>query len=187
MMISVTELRGGRRFLIEGQPWEVIEYKHVKMGRGNANIKVKSKNLKTGAVLEKSFLNGSKVETIETERKALQYLYRDHDEYFFADPQTFEQSSLERKVLSGKERFLVEGSEVTFVMWDGAPLDIELPNSMVFEVAQTDPGVKGNSATNVFKPATMSNGLQVKVPLFVNIGDKVKVDTRNGEYQERAK
>jgi len=186
-MISVTELRAGKRFLIDGQPWEVLEYKHVKMGRGNANIKIKSRNLKTGAVLEKSFLNGSKVETVDTEKVVLQYLYRDKDEFYFASPTTYEQTSLNRNVLGGKEKFLVEGIEVTFVMWEGAPLDIELPNSMIFEVGQCDPGVKGNSATNVFKPATMTNGLQLRVPLFVNVGDKIKVDTRTGEYSERAK
>ncbi len=186
-MISVTDLRAGRRFLLEGSPWQVLEYKHTKMGRGSATIKIKAKNLKNGSVLEKSYINGAKVEPIETENKNLQFLYQDKNDYFFADAKTFEQVSLDREFLAGKEKFLKEGVEVLVLFWEGQPLDIELPNSMVFTVATTDPGVKGNSATNVFKPAVMENGLQVKVPLFVNVGDKIKVDTRSGEYLERAK
>jgi len=186
-MISVTDLRAGRRFLLEGDPWQVIEYKHVKMGRGSATIKIKARNLKTGSVLEKSFINGARVEPVETENKTLQFLYHDKNDYFFADSKTFEQVGLNKEFLAGRENFLKEGTEVVVLFWEGQPLDIELPNSMVFAVAQTDPGVKGNSATNVFKPAVMENGLQVKVPLFVNIGDKIKVDTRSGEYLERAK
>jgi len=186
-MISVTDLRSGRRFLLEGQPWEVLEYHHVKMGRGTANIKVKARNLRTGAVLEKSFINGAKVEPVETERRELQYLYREKEEYFFADPRTFEQISLSESLLGGKEKFLLEGAKVTILFWESEPLAIDLPTSLVFAVVKTDPGVRGNSATNVFKSAVLENGLEVKVPLFVNEGDRVKIDSRSGEYQERAK
>jgi len=184
-MISVTEMRAGRLFEENGEPYQVLEYKHTKMGRGTANIKLKTKNLITGAVTEKTFISGAKVELVETEVKMLQYLYRENEDYFFMDPQTFEQFNLEAKVLAGKEKFLKEEQTVKILFWREKPLSIELPITMVFTVTQAPPGIKGDSVNASFKPATLDNGLEVKVPLFVNVGDKIKVDTRTGEYVER--
>lgn len=184
-MIPVTELRAGKCFKIDSVPFQVLEYKHTKIGRGTANIKLKIKNLKTGAVTEKTFISGAKVEPIETELKMLQYLYRDGNNFYFMDPRTFEQFRLSLKMLAGKEKFLKEEEEVKVLFWEQQPLAIELPTKMIFEVVQTSPGIKGNSVTASFKPATLDNGFVVRVPLFINAGDKVKIDTRTGEYVER--
>ncbi len=186
-MISVTDLRAGTVFELDGRPLMVLEYKHTKMGRGTANIKVKVRDLETGSTGEKSFISGARVEPIDSQFKELQYLYRQGDEFFLLDPLTFEQMSLDRKVFNGLDQFLKEGLKVKVVFWRQKPLSVEIPNSLTYQVKETDPGARGNSATNVFKPATMDNGLKVKVPLFIKIGEKIRVDTRTGEYVERAK
>ena len=194
-MISVTELRAGRAFQIDGIPYQVIEYKHTKMGRGTANIRVKVRNLYDGTIVQKTFISGAKVEPIETQTRIVQYLYQQEEEFYFIDPRTYEQFSLAKPIMGGKEKFLKEGEEVKILFWSFAsaqdkediPLGIELPPKMEFIVAETGPGVKGDSVTASFKPATLDNGLVVRVPLFVNVGDKIKVDTRTGEYLERAK
>jgi len=155
------------------------------MGRGTANIKLKTKNLITGAVVDKTFISGAKVEPVETETKLTQYLYREGADYFFMDPRTFEQFSLSGKILAGKEKFLKEEQSLKILFWKEKPLAVEMPLNMIFVVTQTPPGVKGDSVNASFKPATLDNGLEVKVPLFVNEGDKIKVDTRTGEYVER--
>jgi len=184
-MIPVTEMRAGRLFEEDGQPYLVLEYKHTKMGRGTANIRLKVKNLLNGAVVDKTFISGAKVRPVETETKKLQYLYRENDSYFFIDPQNFEQFTLSAKNLGGKEKFLKEEEVVKILFWQGQPLAIEMPITLVFTVAQTSPGIKGDSVSASYKPATLDNGLVVKVPLFINTGDKIKVDTRTGEYVER--
>lgn len=202
-MISVTELRAERAFQIDGIPYQVIEYKHTKMGRGTANIRVKVRNLYDGTIVQKTFISGAKVEPIETQTRIVQYLYcaatssayPQEEEFYFIDPRTYEQFSLAKPIMGGKEKFLKEGEEVKILFWSFAgaqdkediPLGIELPPKMEFIVAETGPGVKGDSVTASFKPATLDNGLVVRVPLFVNVGDKIKVDTRTGEYLERAK
>jgi len=184
-MIPVTEMRAGRLFEENGEPYQVLDYKHTKMGRGTASIKLKVKNLISGAVIEKTFISGARVEPIETEMRTAQYLYKEGHDYFFMDPQSFEQFSLSEKILAGKEKFLKEEQMVKILFWEQKPLMVELPITMVFSVVQTSPGVKGDSVNASFKPATLDNGLEVKVPLFINVGDKIKVDTRSGEYLER--
>lgn len=186
-MISVTELRAGTAFELDGAPYRVLEYKHTKMGRGTANIRIKAKNLLTGAVGEKNFVSGAKVQEVELELKTYQYLYQDGENYFFADPRTFDQVSLAKSVVGDKGKYLREGGEVKILLWANRLLDLDLPVSMIFTVAQTAPGVRGNSVVASFKPATFDNGLSIKVPLFINEGDKIKVDTRTGEYLERVK
>jgi elongation factor P len=184
-MIPVTTMRAGRLFEENGEPYQVLDYKHIKMGRGTANIRLKVKNLKNGAVIEKTFISGAKVQPIETETKTAQYLYHDGLDYFFMETKTFEQFSLKDKILGGKEKFLQEGQEVKILFWGEQPLAVEIPLNLVFEVKQTSPGIKGDSVNASFKPATLDNGLEVKVPLFINVGDKIKIDTRTGEYLER--
>lgn len=186
-MISVTELRTGATFKMDDAPFRVIEYKHTKMGRGTASIRVRVCNLLTGAVVDKTFISGAKVEPIETEPRVLHYLYREDDEFKFIDPQTYEQVSLPRATLEGQEKFLKENEAVRVIFWEENPLAVELPITLIFQVAATPPGVKGDSVSASFKPATLDNGLETKVPLFINIGDKIKVDTRSGEYIERVK
>jgi elongation factor P len=186
-MISVTELRAGKTFQIAGVPYQVIEYKHTKMGRGTATIRVKVRQLADGSVGEKTFGSGAKVEPIETQFKTVQYLYREGENFYFMDPASFEQFSLSKKVFWGKEKFLKGLQVYKILFWDEQPLAVEFPLFMIFEVIQTSPGVKGDSVTGSFKPATLDSGLVVRVPLFIKPGDKIKVDTRTEEYQERIK
>lgn len=184
-MIPVTDLRAGKAFEVDGMPLIVIQYKHTKMGRGTASIKIKARNLKNGSIIEKTFISGAKVAPIETQLKKVQYLYQDEDDFCFMDPKTFNQFSLSSDLLDGQEKFLKEGEEFKILFWDDKPLSLELLTSMIFKIKETSPGVKGSSAVNSFKPAVLDNGLSLNVPLFINIGDKVKVDTRTGQYMER--
>lgn len=186
-MISVTELRAGTTFKVDNQLYQVIEYRHTKLGRGTANIKVKIRNLTSGAVVEKTFLSGNKVEPIDTMNKQLQFLYQNEENLHFMDPRSFEQFSLNKSILAEKCRYLKEGEEVKVLFYEEKPLSIELPISIIFEVVSAPPGVKGDTVSASTKPVTLDNDLVVRVPLFVNKGDKIKVDTRTGEYIERVK
>jgi len=186
-MISVTGLRAGTTFQIDSQPYVVLKYEHTKMGRGTANIKVKIKNLKSNTVLEKTFVSGAQVQEISTTKRKLQYLYQQGDNFCFMDPKNFEQFSLKKEVLGDQPEFLAEGTLVDVLFCEDVPLSIDLPPKLEFTVVETGPGVKGNSATNIFKPATLQNGLIIKVPLFVKSGERIMVDTRTGEYIERVK
>jgi len=186
-MITVQDLKSGTTFKMDGQPFIVLKYEHIKLGRGTATIKVRVKNLLTGSTLDKTFINSAKVEEISTNRRVLQYLYQDGSLYVFMDPKTYEQISLSGSVLEESVKYLKEGLTVNVLFWDERALGIDLPPKMEFTVATTDPGVKGNSATNVYKPAVLENGLSLKIPLFINVGDKIRVDTRTGEYVERVK
>lgn len=184
-MIPVTELRNGTTFQVEGEPFVVLKYEHTKLGRGKANIRVKIRNLLTGRVLEKTFISGAKVEPIQTQKKKMQYLYQEGENFYFIDPASFEQIAIPADLLGEQAKFLKEGRSVTVLFWEGRPLSVELPITMEFEVRETGPGVKGDTTARSFKPATLNNGIVVKVPLFIKVGDKIKVDTRSGEYIER--
>lgn len=186
-MIPVTDLRAGTTFLLDGQPWVVLKYEHIKMGRGGATIKVRAANLASGAVVDKTFSSGSTVESISTQKRHLQFLYSDLAGARFMDPRSYEQVEMAAGVLGAQANFLKEGIEVDVVFWGEKPLSVELPAKVTLEVAEAEPGVKGDSASNMYKGATLENGLQVKVPLFIKSGDKVSVDTRTGEYIERVK
>jgi elongation factor P len=184
-MIVVTELRAGTIFEESGNLLQVLSYEHIKMGRGSANIKVKVKNLRTGSTTDKSFINGAKVNDVAVPKRDLQYLYKDKDSAYFMNPQTFEQISIPLKVIDGEE-YLKEGENYSISFLDTEPLSLNLPPKVVLEISETAPGVKGNSATNVFKDAILENGLTVKVPPFIKTGDKVRIDTRTGAYTEKA-
>lgn len=200
-MISVTDLRAGAVFVDNNQLFKVLKYEHTKLGRGTATIKVKVKNLKTGSITEKSFISGARVEEASLTKKQTQYLYSETGSwkleagnqnvklknYVFMDPVTFEQFAISEEKISEEAKFLQEGMMVSMLFYGDEPLSLELPVKMDFKVIQADPGVKGNSATNIYKDAVLKNGLKIKVPLFVKEGDMVKVDTRTGEYVERAK
>lgn len=187
MALNVTELRNGTFFREGNNILQVLTYEHVKMGRGSGTIKVKVKNLKTGSVLEKSFITGARVDEADVEKQKAQFLYRDGDSFNFMDPTSFEQFSISSQVIGDSAKYLKDGLEVILIVSDSEVLGLELPMSLVYEIAETGPGEKGNTVSNVYKEATLDNGLVVKVPMFMNVGEKVKVDTRTGEYVERVK
>lgn len=185
-MIPVNELRKGEVFKEDGQPFTVVEYRHVKMGRGNAVIKIKAKNLKNGSVLEKSFLSGSAVEEADVEKIKVQYLYKSGAKYAFMDNQTFETIELSKDFLGDDIYYLKEGAIYQILNFESSPVGLELPLSLPLRVSETGSGFKGNSVSNVMKVAVMETGLTTNVPNFINEGEMVKIDTRSGDYVERA-
>ncbi|MCL4354668.1 elongation factor P [Patescibacteria group bacterium] len=185
-MIGVTELRAGTVFEDQGNIFVVLSYEHIKMGRGSATIRVKVRNIKTGNSLEKSFINGAKVNPIQVLKKDMQFLYKDADNAYFMNPKTYEQIAIPLKAIDPEHLYLKEGQEFNISFIDDEPLSLNLPPKIDLEVTETGPGVKGNSATNSFKDAILENGIRTKVPLFIKIGNKVKIDTRTGAYTEKA-
>ncbi len=186
-MLNVTDLRAGATFKDQGNLWEVQSYQHIKMGRGSANIKIKARNLRTGATIEKSFISGARVEEVEVEKKKAQFLYLDSEGAHFMDQSSFEQFSLPRTLLAAESSFLKEGEEYDLVVAEGETLGLELPRNMILTVAETGPGVKGDTVSSAFKSAVLENGMDIQVPLFIKVGDKIKVDTRSGQYLERSR
>lgn len=184
-MIPVTDLRSGTTFEDGGQIFQVISYEHIKMGRGSANIKLKVRNLKNGATVEKSYINGARVHPASLLKKDLQYLYKDDDAAYFMDPKSYEQVAVSLSKIPD-HAYLKDGESFSINFLEGEPLSLNLPPKMVFTVVETGPSIKGNSATNVFKDAVLQNGIKTKVPLFVNTNDKIRVDTRTGAYTEKA-
>ena len=184
-MISVTDLRAGTTYEEDGNFLTVISYEHIKMGRGSANIKVKVRNIKTGTIIDKSYINGAKVQNIPVSKKDMQFLYKDDDAIYFMDPATFEQISLPLALVPD-HIYLKEGESFNVSFLKGDPLSVSFPPKMTFRVVETAPGVRGNSNTNVFKDAILENGLKTKVPLFIDDGELIKVDTRTGAYAEKA-
>lgn len=187
MALNVTELRNGTFFKEGNNILQVLTYEHVKMGRGSGTIKVKVKNIRTGSVLEKSFITGARVDEANVEKKKAQFLYRDGETFNFMDPISFEQFAISQQVIGDQSKYLQDGMEVVLIVSEGEALGLELPMSLIYTISETGPGEKGNSVSNVFKEAVLDNGLVVKVPMFMNIGEKVKVDTRSGQYIERVK
>lgn len=183
--IPVTLLRNGTVYKDAGAPYLVLKYQHTKVGRGNATIKVKVKNIITGATMEKSFVSGSTVEEADVEKVKSQYLYRSGDDAVFMDLNTYDQINIPLTLLDEGFSYLKEGVEVYIFMFEGKPVSVELPLNVILEVTETEPGFKGDSATNTLKPAKVETGLKVDVPLFVKFGDRIRVDTRTGEYVER--
>lgn len=184
-MIPVTNLRAGAVFKEGGEPFLVLKYTHTKVGRGNAVIKLKVKSLKSKRTLEKTYVSGAVAKEADVEKVKAQFLYSDGERVYFMESDTFEQTGVAARQLEEEAPFLKEGQEVYLLKFEDQPLGVELPANVVLEVVDTEPGFKGNSATNVLKPAEVETGLTVSVPLFIKVGDKVKVDTRTGEYLER--
>lgn len=184
-MISVTELRAGTIYEDQGNLLQVLSYEHIKMGRGSANIKVKVRNVRSGSVTEKSFMNGARVNNVQVVKKDLQYLYKDGDNAYFMDPVTFEQAAIGLPIIT-EPLFLKEGDTYNVSFYGEEALAVNFSPKMEFKVIETAPGIKGNSATNVFKDAILENGFKTKVPLFINVNDKIRIDTRTGSYSERA-
>ena len=182
-MISAGDFRNGITFEMDGNVVQVIEFQHVKPGKGAAFVRTKYKNVITGAVVERSF---NKYPTAYIERKDMQYLYSDGDLYYFMDMETYEQQPIDKSKLGPAFQFVKENMEVKVLSYKGNVFGVEPPNFVELEVTETDPGFKGDTATNATKPATLETGAEIKVPLFINQGDMIRIDTRTGEYMERA-
>lgn len=186
-MLKATDLKNGVAFMHHDKPYQVTKYALIKMGRGGAVVKINARNLESGSNEEISYSSNNTVEEANTHKKSLQYLYKDASVAYFMNSQTYEQTEIPLAVLGDQVYFVKEGDVVNVFFWEDKALWVDLPPKVVMTVTQTDPGVKGNSATNIYKNAILGNGFTTKVPLFVNIGDKVRIDTRTGEYVERAK
>lgn len=184
-MINVNELRKGATFELDGDLYRVLEYQHYKPGRGNAVIRTRIRNLRTGSTVDRTFQSGDRVQDIRLDHRTVQYLYRDGDLYYFMDTETYEQPVLDAAKLGDAVNYLTEGLTLELSLYDSEPIDVELPVTVDLEVVDTEPGLKGDTATGATKRATLSSGLVVQVPLFVNTGDKVRVDTRTGGYLTR--
>ena len=187
MALNVNELRNGTFFKEGKDIFLVVTYEHMKTGRGSGNIKLKIRNIRTGAIVEKSFITGARVDEADVEKKKAQFLYKDAETFNFMDPISFEQFSTLSEVLGSQAKFLKDGIEVILLVYEGEALGLELPISLIYTISETGPEEKGNTVSNVYKEATLENGLVIKVPMFMGTGEKVKVDTRSGEYVERVK
>ena len=184
-MISAGDFRNGITFELDGNVVQVIEFQHVKPGKGAAFVRTKYKNVITGAVVERSFNPTDKYPTAYIERKDMQYLYSDGDLYYFMDMETYEQQPIDSSKLGPAFQFVKENMEVKVLSYKGNVFGVEPPNFVELEVTETDPGFKGDTATNATKPATLETGAEIKVPLFINQGDMIRIDTRTGEYLSR--
>ena len=185
-MISAGDFRNGMTFEMDGQVVQVIEFQHVKPGKGAAFVRTKYKNVITGAVVETSFNPTAKFPTAFVERKDMQYSYNDGDLYYFMDMETYEQVPISKEVIGNALDFVKEEEIVKVLSYKGNVFGIEAPFFVELEVTSTEPGVKGNTATNATKPAVVETGAEIRVPLFINEGDRIRIDTRTREYMERA-
>jgi elongation factor P len=184
-MIDVNDLRRGATFTMDGELYKVLQYQHHKPGRGNAFIRTTLRNLRTGTTLQRTFASGERVQDIHIERRAVQYLYTDGDLYHFMDTETYDQTALPTSVLEGQADYLKEGMEVMLSTYEGEPIDLELPTTVDMEVIEAEMAVAGDTATNVLKKVKLETGLEAQVPLFVEVGNVIRVDTRTGAYVTR--
>ena len=185
-MISAGDFRNGVTFELDGQVVQVIEFQHVKPGKGAAFVRTKYKNVITGSVVETSFNPTAKFPTAFVERKDMQYSYNDGDLYYFMDPESYELVPVNKAELSDNFKFVKENMVCKILSYKGTVFGVEPPYFVDLEVTETEPGIKGDTATNATKPATLETGAEVKVPLFINEGEKIQIDTRTGEYMSRA-
>lgn len=187
-MASTSDFRNGFTMEINNQPWQIIEFLHVKPGKGPAFVRTKIRNLASGKIVDKTFPSGHKIQEIRIEHREYQYLYKDDMGYHFMNNETYEQTSLQKELITAPD-FLLEGitCKIAFHAEKELPLICELPDTVVMEITYTEPGVRGDTATNVTKPATVESGATVRVPIFINTGDKIKIMTADGSYKERVK
>ena len=186
-MISVSDFRNGVTFEMDGKVMQIVEFQHVKPGKGAAFVRVKMKNVITGAVTETTFNPNDKYPTAFIERKKMEYSYADGNLYYFMDMETYEMTPVDQDILDSSFRFVKENDTCTVLSYKGNVFGVEAPNFVDLVVTETEPGLAGNTATNTLKPATVETGAEVRVPLFINEGDKITIDTRTGEYLSRAK
>ena len=184
-MYSTTDFRKGLKIEIDGTPFEIIEFQHFKPGKGGAMVRTKLRNILNGRVLDNTFRSGEKVERPNLESRDMQFLYHEGEQLVFMDMTTYDQMHMDAEATDGKANYLKDGQECRVLLYNEMPLDIEIPASLVLEVTETEPGAKGDTVSNVTKPATLETGVVIQVPIFVNIGDRVKVDTRTNGYLGR--
>jgi elongation factor P len=184
MQVSTAEFKKGLKIQFDGEPYSIVDFQHVKPGKGGAFVRTKLKHMRQGRVIDNTFRAGEKVELVDFDEKRMQYLYRD-DRYHFMDLETYDQISLSPEEVGDARDFLKDNTEVEILFIDSSPVTVELPNFMELQIAKTDPGIRGDTASGGSKPATLESGAVVQVPLFLNEGDVVKVDTRSGEYLGR--
>ena len=187
MPITAGDFRNGVTFEMDGQVMQVVEFQHVKPGKGAAFVRTKMKNVITGAVVETSFNPSAKFENAYVERKSMEYSYNDGELYYFMDPETYDLVPIDKSNLSDGFRFVTENMPCTISSYKGNVFSVEAPNFVTLTITETDPGFAGNTATNATKPATLETGAEVKVPLFIEPGERIEIDTRTGEYLGRAK
>jgi elongation factor P len=184
-MISSNDFRPGVSIVLDGSVWRVIEFLHVKPGKGAAFVRTKLKNAQTGGVVEKTFRAGETVPQANLEKSTMQHTYKEGDDYVFMDMETYEEGRLTATQIGDRVKYLKEGMEVNVVRWNEQVMDVELPNSVVLEIIETDPGVKGDTATGGSKPAKLETGATVMVPLFIAQGERIRIDTRDDKYMGR--
>jgi len=184
-MISTSELKKGITIEMEGGLYSILDWQHIKMGRGSAQVRLKLRDIRGGHTIERTFQAGEKFVRARLDRRQVQFLYSDGDLYYFMDSENFEQSTLNSDLLGDALSYLKEGMSLEILSYEGEPISIEMPNSVELEISETGPAFKGDTATAGNKPANLETGITIQVPLFVNTGDVVRVDTRTGEYLER--
>lgn len=187
MAIDTSDFRNGITIVQDGEVWRIIEFQHVKPGKGGAFVRTKLQQVKTGKTIDKTFRAGEKMEQAILDRRPLQFNYAQGDVYTFMDMETFEQTELGADLIGDQAQWLIDGIEVMVCWWGDQILSVDLPNTIETEVTETDPGLRGDTASGGSKPARIASGATVTVPLFINIGDRIKVDTRSGAYVERVK
>ena len=185
MAVDTSQFRNGLKVEIDGEPYVMVYFQHVKPGKGGAFVRTKIKNLRTGRVLEKTFRSGEKVDEAEVEDKKMQYLYQDGEQLIFMDQETYDQIPFTAEQLGDSRKYLKENLDVDVVFWRGKPINIELPAFIELQITACDPGLKGDTASGATKPATLETGAVVQVPLFIKEGESIRVDTRTNEYVER--
>jgi elongation factor P len=185
-MISSSDFRTGATIEIDNNVWQIVDFQHVKPGKGAAFVRTKMKNVRTGAVVERTFNPGEKFPKAHVDRREMQFLYESDGNYNFMDNETYEQSELTSEQLGDAVKYLKENMNISIMFFQGTIIGVELPVAVELTVVETDPGIRGDTATGGTKPAKMESGCVVRVPLFINIGDVLRIDTRTGDYLERA-
>jgi elongation factor P len=185
MAVDTSQFRNGLKIELDGEPFTIVFFQHVKPGKGGAFVRTKVRNLKSGRVLERRFRAGERVELADVEERKMQYLYQDGEQLVFMDTESFDQLPFRAEQVGDARTFLKENLDVDVVFWRGQPINIELPAFITARITHCEPGIKGDTASNVTKPATLETGAVVQVPLFVKEGETIRVDTRSGEYVER--
>ncbi len=184
-MASTADFRNGFTFMENGDLWNIIEFQHVKPGKGGAFVRTKLRNVRTKQVIERTYRSGEKVDEVRLERRQFEFLYKDGDQFVFMDSETYDQIHIDGDLIGDAKRFLLENMSCGVLFHGETPIEVELPTFVELEIIETEPGFRGNTATNVYKPAKLSTGGVINVPLFIEVGTVVKVDTRTGEYIER--
>ena len=186
MNININDIKNGMTIIMDGNLSRIVEFQHVKPGKGPAFVRIKLKNLRTGAIVEDTYNTNLKVEKAHIDKMPMQYLYQDGDKYVFMNSQTYDQIKIPGDKLENEKKFLKEGMEITIDFYEGEIIGITLPEKIEFEVVETEPAVKGNTTNNAMKDATIETGFVVKVPLFINQGEKIIISTKDGKYSSRA-